>query len=431
MPSMSALLPVIFTIHDKTLEPTSSCDDPSKVTRLTRTLGICSRVRIMKQSLTENPDTNSNTRFNHFPFYAPRIWHGLDAKHWIGLLRSNRYQFDRWWNFAYISMFCGLNSTLNALQHRLRGPRVQATPMLADPVFILGHWRSGTTLLHNLLSLDERYAAPTTYQCFAPQHFMLSEQIIPRLVYLPRKRPMDNIKFAWDQPQECEFALCAMGLPSVYRNLAFPNHTPRHLDYLNMQGVPKTELERWKAGYRGFVQALNYWHQRPLLLKSPTNTGRIAVLLEMFPNAKFIHITRSPYDFMPSTVYLWEALCYGSSMQSDMSQFDAVEYAMNCYTRMYRGFQTQRPLVPDENFHEIRFEELIQSPLETLKLAYDHLKLGDFSPLNRRIAESMANKKNYRRNKHQMSARLRRDISEVCHDYMEMFGYLEDLAIAG
>src|SRR5262249_33511021 len=42
------------------------------------------------------------------------------------------------------------------------------------PIFILGHWRSGTTLLHELLALDDRLLSPTTFQCFNPQRFLLT-----------------------------------------------------------------------------------------------------------------------------------------------------------------------------------------------------------------------------------------------------------------
>lgn len=386
----------------------------------------------MQHYKTHNPeiDFGEKSRFNRFPFFSPRIWHGMEAKDWFRLLRGNRYRFDRWWNFTYITMFCGLNTTLNAIQKGLLGRRIEETPIQHDPVFVLGHWRSGTTLLHNLLAQDKRYWAPTTFQCFAPKHFILSEQILPRLLYLPRRRPMDNIRLAWDQPQECEFALCASGLPSVYRNLAFPNNSPRHLDYLNMRGIPAAELDVWKSAYMEFVKALNYWKQRPIVLKSPTNTGRIQVLLDMFPNAKFIHITRTPYDFIPSTIYLWEALCYSSSMQSDTGNFDAAEYVFDCYARMYGGFESQRHLIPAGNFHQIRFEHLVRSPVETLEGIYEQLDLGDFGEVRENIEQSMERQKEYKRNRHNLSTLLRHRIAENCQNYLRTFDYGEELAAA-
>ena len=45
---------------------------------------------------------------------------------------------------------------------------------------IIGHWRSGTTMLHELLILDPRHTFPNTYQCFEPLHFLWTEWFVPR-----------------------------------------------------------------------------------------------------------------------------------------------------------------------------------------------------------------------------------------------------------
>src|SRR5262245_21630537 len=70
-----------------------------------------------------------------------------------------------------------------------------------DPLFIVGHWRSGTTFLHYLLSLDrESFRYPTTYQCLFPTIFLtlgegswLYRALSARL---PPTRPMDAV--LWD-----------------------------------------------------------------------------------------------------------------------------------------------------------------------------------------------------------------------------------------
>ena len=63
------------------------------------------------------------------------------------------------------------------------------------PLFIIGHWRSGTTFLHELMYLDKRFVSPTTYQCFAPHHCLLTEGLMNALGgwLMPKQRPMDNI----------------------------------------------------------------------------------------------------------------------------------------------------------------------------------------------------------------------------------------------
>ncbi|MCH5376649.1 MAG: glutamate synthase-related protein [Planctomycetes bacterium] len=132
------------------------------------------------------------------------------------------------------------NSTLHAVQRLRYGKRLREVQVDRPPVFIIGHWRSGTTLLHELLVRDPQFAYPNTYECFAPSHFLVSEWIIPRLVgfLLPKRRPMDNMGAGFGYPQEDEFAICIMGAPSPYSRLAFPNHKPEYLEFLDMVEIP-------------------------------------------------------------------------------------------------------------------------------------------------------------------------------------------------
>ena len=82
----------------------------------------------------------------------------------------------------------------------------------------LGHWRTGTTYLHELLIRDPRHSYPTTYQCLAPGHFLISEAWLPKVFFffVPSRRPMDNMPAGWDRPQEDEFGLCLLGAPSPW-----------------------------------------------------------------------------------------------------------------------------------------------------------------------------------------------------------------------
>ncbi len=208
---------------------------------------------------------------------------------------------------AWVTFFGACNSLGNRMQAALYKRRAVATPLAEDPVFIIGHWRTGTTLLHTLMSLDPRYATPNNYQCFTPGHFLLTERWCTRLLNFPRQRPMDNMDMGWDEPQEDELALCVRGFPSVYCNNAFPKHPQRYLESLTMEGLSPRCVKRWQQALLEFVRYLNLKYRRPLVLKSPPHTGRISTLLDVFPNARFIHITRDPMDFIPSTMHLWKA----------------------------------------------------------------------------------------------------------------------------
>src|SRR5207249_4401986 len=172
------------------------------------------------------------------------------------------------------------------------------------------HWRTGTTLLHELLILDDRHTFPNTYECLEPNHFLLTERLVARYLHflMPSRRPMDNMRAGWDRPQEDEFALCMMGQPSPYLTIAFPNHPPEYPEYLDFDGVRPAAVAAWKKAYYRYLQALTYKKRKRLILKDPPHTSRIRVLLELFPEARFVHIIRDPCVVFPSTVNLWKSL---------------------------------------------------------------------------------------------------------------------------
>ena len=67
---------------------------------------------------------------------------------------------------------CRLLSTLKPLQDKRYEKLLANQPLEHDPVFILGHWRSGTTFMHNVFSCDKHFGYNTTYQTVFP-HLMM------------------------------------------------------------------------------------------------------------------------------------------------------------------------------------------------------------------------------------------------------------------
>src|SRR5262249_6045277 len=238
--------------------------------------------------------------------WAPRIWEGCDLFAWLRLLVRNRLAIH--WSCWYIALVVTFVSFFHTLlrfaQRAWFGDRPERTPIREAPMFIIGHWRTGTTLLHEFLILDPRHTFPTTYECLEPNHFLLTEQFLTRSLpfLMPSRRPMDNMAAGWDRPQEDEFALCMMGQPSPYLTIAFPNRPPPCPEAMDLEGLPPRMLASWKRAFYRFLQALTYKDPRRLVLKSPTHSCRIKVLLELFPEARFVHIVRDPYVVFPSTV---------------------------------------------------------------------------------------------------------------------------------
>ena len=81
---------------------------------------------------------------------------------WWSLLRRHRFAIDppHWPRSLIQTAVAASNSVVARIERRRFGPRIEATEVQA-PLFILGHYRSGTTHLHNLLALDPQFAAPS------------------------------------------------------------------------------------------------------------------------------------------------------------------------------------------------------------------------------------------------------------------------------
>src|SRR5207247_428157 len=142
------------------------------------------------------------------------------------LLRENRYAVDPvyWHRAAFISLISVLKSFDVRKEQRRFGKAIEATEV-PPPLFILGHWRSGTTHLHNLLAEDtEQFAFPSNYQVFNPRVFLSTEdQYVRRFARLcPPKRPMDNMALSFLTPQEDEIAVALISLRSPELSNSFP-----------------------------------------------------------------------------------------------------------------------------------------------------------------------------------------------------------------
>jgi hypothetical protein len=377
------------------------------------------------------PKVESKPQFNPYPSWCARFWHGMRLGDWIKLVARNRFRIHplRWGLATTVTLATTFNSAMYGLQQAIYGRRIRQTPITEDPVFIIGHWRSGTTYLHELMVLDDRFTYPTTYECFAPNHFLVTERVCKKLLWfaVPAQRPMDNVKVGWDNPQEDEFALCGLGLPSPYLRMAFPNGPDTYDSYLDLDGLREPELERWKEGLARFVKMLALKHGKRVILKSPTHTGRLGVLAEMFPGARFIHVVRHPDALFPSTIRLWQSLDLVQGLQIPRHERLA-EYVHTAYERMYRSFERHRANLPSSRICDVRYEDLIRDPVGELARVYEQLDLGDFEPVRERIEEHVARQKGYKVNRHELDEKTRSEIRLRWGRYIDRYGYADEPA---
>ncbi len=332
---------------------------------------------------------------------------GMSYKTLIEILGREGNQIDRryWGRFAMLKGLGLVNSVLGAIEKKQNSSKIERHKITKAPLFVIGYFRSGTTYLHNLLSLDESNLSPNTYFCFFPNHFHYSKKNGMKVVNLfaPRKRPMDGIKFGANMPYEDEFALAALTTVSPYLRFLFPNSDD---DYMALDPchLPADAMERWKEGMSYLTKSLNLWKgRRRILLKSPLHTGRIKTLLELFPEAKFIHIIRNPYHVYQSNKKLWEETLNHVHLQVP-SPGKVDEIILSWYTELYSLFERDRHLIPEDSLIEMKFEDLEKSPVDNLRDIYEYFGFSGFDILEKKAFEYLESIGDYQKNVYQLNS---------------------------
>jgi omega-hydroxy-beta-dihydromenaquinone-9 sulfotransferase len=259
------------------------------------------------------------------------------------------------------------------------------------PVFIVGHWRSGTTFLHNLMSKDPAFCFPTILDALRPYDFYPSPlEPISRwflLRFLPAQRPMDDVPLSPGLPQEDEIALATMGAPSLFNCFYFPQRVSQiFAEEVLFEGANSATVEIWSSAlhyYATKLAALN--PGRRLLFKNPAHSTRIRRVRALFPGAKFVHIHRHPFAVFQSTRRLYHALLPLTALQ-DYEPRDIDEHIVSSYPRVMNRLLDGLAELPSDGSTTVSYEDLVKDAAGTVERIYRDLKLGSFDGLKPTIA---------------------------------------------
>jgi omega-hydroxy-beta-dihydromenaquinone-9 sulfotransferase len=279
-------------------------------------------------------------------------------------------------------------SALGMLQKRLYR-RILDQLDLRPPLFLVGHWRSGTTLLHELLALDESFAAPSTYACFNPHHFLLARH--RALAMKPIARPTADMIVSPSSPQEEEFALLCMGAISPYEAFVFPSALYQFEALCDPDVFKREQQQEWNDAMTWILKAtacLSGADQR-LLVKSPANSFRIPRLAALFPGAMFIRLVREPCAVFASTLRLWQGMWERYALTAPLPQEVLVERILETRLALERKLRSSLRNLPAGRLATVRYEELVANPCSTIERLYERLSLGDPSSLLPKVSAYM------------------------------------------
>jgi hypothetical protein len=356
------------------------------------------------------------------------FWFGMRFGALMQLFKRGRYSFtlNCLPDTLLLLLWVPWNSLLYWISEAKYGRRARELSLDQPPIFVMGHWRTGTTLMHDLFSVDPNLAYPTTFECFFPHHFLLTEGTLPKVmqVLLPKKRPQDDVPVGFDRPQEEEFAMMMLGQGTPYITHAWPRFGPADSDYLDFQGVSEADKQTWADAFMWFYRRLLLKHGKPLVMKSPANAARLKLLTKLFPDARFIYLARNPLDVFPSTVKLWRAL-YSTQGLHNPPYLDGWldDYVLDMFARLNEAYERDRHLIPKDRLVELRYEDLIKDPIATMADLYARLGIGDFASAEAPMRAYLDAQKEHRVSEYALPPELKGKVIARLGPYIDRFGY--------
>ncbi|HLS81222.1 MAG TPA: sulfotransferase [Steroidobacter sp.] len=259
------------------------------------------------------------------------------------------------------------------------------------PIFVIGHARSGTTLAHRLMCMDQRMSAFKYWELRLPS--LLEKKIVHALAWLDSHvfgRRIERRLAAWEErkfgavkqihkmglnvPEEDDLIFydsCASGFWMT--KLPFMGD----LDFFHLDRRAPRSRKRLMRFYRECVRRQLYLNggEKIHLSKNPTWCGRVESLLEIFPDARFVILYRNPYETIPSLLKLlhvsWKhagnidaaKIAESTRAMTDLS-YEHYLYPLEALAR--------RPETPVAS---IDYRELISDPKGAIERAYVEIGL--------------------------------------------------------
>ena len=295
----------------------------------------------------------------------------------------------RWRQALLLSISGLLVEPLAWIQAALIRNRLKRLQLPDAPVIVIGHWRSGTTWMHQLLGCDPTLATARNAFTIAPQIALVTKPVLALWLKrsMTKTRPIDNVQWDFSDPQEDEVGLARLSFDTNMAGVAFPQ------DYLfHFKRCVLGETRSFRSDLLYFCK-LTWLHdgdgKRQLLIKNSAHTARIRLLLKLFPKARFVVMKRAPMDSIRSLVRVKQTLAELVGLQAPPSEATQVMETTQAYDDLMRAYERDRELIPPGQLAEVDYDSFIHNPLHTVEGIYQQLNLDSWRdaavPIRRRI----------------------------------------------
>jgi hypothetical protein len=350
----------------------------------------------------------------------------------ISLLSGNRrIAFSRIPQLCIYSLKSLFSFFFGMIEMAFYGRRINKTVINEVPIFVLGHYRTGTTLLQKLLCCDDNYGTIQYKDVFTPVPAFLFpgmtawiQQLIAR-IFKVRNIFFNNMSLRIHDPGEEDlYMISGCSRCTTAWGFLFPKAIIKYFTKWTTFENDK-EKKQWIRAYGYHLKRITLKNDnKPLILKSPPNIGRIRVLLELFPNARFIFITRNPYQVYYSMQRLWSSVIERYFSLQKISAEEKSDIVFDLYSSLMNQYLEDRELIPQGNHIEIRFEDLEKKPIEEIRKIYEALNIPGFEDSIDRIKQRLELENGYLKNVYDYDEKTLDLISEKWGDFIHEWNYM-------
>jgi hypothetical protein len=308
---------------------------------------------------------------------------------------------ERWWLVEILKRRLYIERDL------ARHPEILRLP-IAQPIFVTGMPRSGTTLLHNLLlaGTDCRWLREWEVEEPWPDERPAGRdpRERARAERLARQRssqaPAVNLDaiHALDSPADCD----VLFMPTFVANLQAVTHQiPSYERWLL-----ELPWDGWTSPYtyyRRQLQRLSWYAPGARwALKSPVHLGNLRALLGVFPDATVVHLHRDPARAVPSTCSMVAAQRLANHARVDRAAIG--QFILRRLAKRVDAALVARELLPPARFRDVQYQELLRDPLSTMEQLYAGCGLPLTAEARRRMSAFLAANPQHKRGVHRYQA---------------------------
>lgn len=311
-----------------------------------------------------------------------------------------------------------------------------AEQKVEQPVFIFANGRSGTTMLHRLMGLDEEtfagfklhqsiFSAVSLQRSFAALSDGMLGPATKKAVETINQTFFENN--AWDgihamgidkeEEDETTFVYCFESPSISLLNPFMRNYT--RLTWLDSHADPDREafMDFYEATVKKHLYSVG--GNKRFLNKNVFFAPRVRTMLSRFPDARFVYLLRHPYEALPSFASMFHAKWQTHSPELGKVTDASREMIDMGYAYYRAGAGLVRDL-PKERIHVVHYPELVEDPRAVVEGLYDWMELPMSDAYRTRLNEATRKQRRYR-SKHEYSLEefgvtkedVRRELAEV------------------